>query len=471
MICSDCGAEVPTKSFYCEGCGRPVGFEPQVAIAAEDPGLDDVPAPGASQEAESMRSPAMPEAFQSSRPGKALCSMCMGAFPETVMTIVDNRPFCPDCSPLTGRRKEPEVQPTVAEDVPPPPWPAPTTTTAPTAPAGLTEQPEIPAYPRFTPQDRPAGSGSKGVFAVLLLVLIGAAGFAAYQMMGGGRIDALMAGVDTGRPEANALVYKYEPAQELYYNAIAKFDITVDIDGAGAPFDQLEANAKLYGGLSMLTLGTDKSGNADLRLTFKNFDLDLEILADGEPFPMPFGDMDMLGQLNGETMEMKVNAYGEPVGRPTGMRPGGMLDGSGMKEMFDGMLEGVPRKELKVGDTWTAKESVPLGPGADALGMSGMNVSATYKVEGYKRIAGRDCMVISMKGELDSGQGNISLPGMGGSSMNMDMNMSMQGVVFFDIEAGCLVKTAVDVDADLSMAAPGGAMDMTLDMQMDIDLQ
>ena len=111
MNCEDCGTELPKGGYYCSCCGRPVGFNPDAppSVAAE-PGLDDVPEPAASREAPSGPAIALESGYRTRVQGKGLCSMCMGAFPDTVLSVVDGKPYCPDCSPMVGQRREPEVQ-------------------------------------------------------------------------------------------------------------------------------------------------------------------------------------------------------------------------------------------------------------------------------------------------------------------------------------------------------------------------
>jgi hypothetical protein len=453
MICKECGAEIAKGGFYCGGCGRPVGFDGPTVLTSDEPGLDDVPAPTTSRETPAGLGEFDPSVPRSTVSGKALCSMCMGAYPETVMTVVDGKPFCPDCSPLTAQRREPEV---VAVD----------TGSEALAPQRSFERPATTGV--FIPDERMGGGGLKGLFAILVLVLLGGAGFAAFTMLGSDRIDALMKGVDDSRTDARLMIQKYEAGEEIVYEAKAKLELNADLDGAMmSGGGSIEGSGTLYGGMRINVLGVDDRGNANLRMTFENFDLDLDVEMDGRPI----GGMlppDLLGEVNGQSFELRVDPFGDALGPPTGLAPGGPF--GSMDEFFNGMVEGVPRHELRVGDTWSATDSVPLDPtGATGLGAGGFGFTANYRVEGYKRLAGRDCMVISLEGGLDGMPAGAGNPLM--AMMDMDMDMTIKGVVFYDHEAGRMVKAAVDVKAEMSMSGQGNSVDLDMTLTLDVDLR
>jgi len=448
MNCEDCGAEVPKGGYYCSCCGRPVGFQPvEVSTAAAEPGLEDVPAPAASKEAPSGAGLSTDSPFRSRVQGKGLCSMCMGAFPETVLSIVDNKPYCPDCSPMVGRRREPEIQ----EGAPPP---------DPDLGASFGEG--MPSPLVF--HDEKRSGGAKGLIAVVVLVLLAGAGFAAFTLMGGDRIDALMSGLDTGRGDAYLLAQSYIPGESMYYEARGTAKANGDVSGGGlmgGRGGEIEFTAELFGGVTVDVKKVDEQGNAELAVTTENLDLDLDLRIGGTPWPLGPEVQKPLSELKGKTLVLSVDPFGNPLE--------GSEDAGGMQQMMSGQFGEMPRRHLKVGDTWNA--SMPFGGGAakgmpPGLAMGDLSFAVRYRVEGFKRLADRDCMVISMKGSL-AGADSIRMPFVD----DVKMDMGLKGAIFYDVSIGRLVKVAMDMDLELGFASQMGGADFDLEFQLDIDLK
>jgi hypothetical protein len=128
----------------------------------------------------------------------------------------------------------------------------------------------------------------------------------------------------------------------------------------------------------------------------------------------------------------------------------------------------MPRDYLKVGDSWTA--SMPLAGNTQGLppGLSvgNMAFAVKYEVEGFKRFAGRDCMVISVNGDLDGGDA-LKMPFFD----DIRFDTRLKGVMFYDVSIGRLVKVAMDVDLDMGFAGAMGGMELDFDMELDIDLK
>ncbi|MEN8148992.1 MAG: hypothetical protein ABFS86_04165 [Planctomycetota bacterium] len=442
MNCEDCGAELTSGTYYCGGCGRPVGFNVlEVATAEAEPGLDEVPSPAASLER--FEPPAAgPEAPSGARVrGKGLCGMCMGAFPESVLSVIDGKPYCPDCSPVAARCRKPEVR----EDTP-------------SAPEGVNAHPDVVSGPLLLHETR-SGAGTKGLLAVFVLLLLAGTGAAAFLLSGSDRIDEMMSGLDTGRNDAYLLTQSYVPGESLHYglNCRAK----IEGEGAGVPFLQsgdFDARIEMLGGLSVQVLKVDGENNADLAVTTGDFDLDLDFRVGGKPVRLPVNPSDAFGEMAGKTVITKVDAFGNPVGGATG---------DGMQELLNGGFGEMPDHYIRVGDTWSAR--VPLDrakmPG-QPMALSGGAFVVEYRVEGFKRFRDRDCMAISMKGGLEGVE-----EALGPLVKDLKCDFGIKGVAFFDVGLGRLVKIAMDVDLDFGMAGQGGGLDAEILVEMDIDLK
>jgi len=448
MNCEDCGAELTEGGYYCGCCGRPVGFDPGApATTVADPGLDEVPEPAASMEAPSGPAIALETPFRTRVQGKGLCSMCMGAFPDTVLSSIDGKPYCPDCSPMVGRRRDREL----GEQAGP-------------APGGETMGALGAVEPLMFREERASGGGAKGLVAVVILVLLAGAGFAAYTFLGGDRIDALMSGLDTSRGDAFLLAQSYIPGESMDYQVRGDARATGDVSGGvmGGGGGDIDLTLALTGGIRIDVLKVDEQGNAELSVTTNDFDMDVDMKINGTSMPLGGQLAGPLDELRGKTTVLEVDPFGNPVG-------GGTADADGMQQMMSGQFGEMPRHHVKVGDTWSAR--MPLSGAGVAnmppgMSMGNLSFAVKYRVEGFKRFAGRDCMVISMQGDLD-----------GGDSMKMPFfeefrfDMGLKGVIFYDVSIGRMVKVAMDLDLELAIASPMGGGELDLGFEMDVDLK
>ncbi|MHC4471246.1 MAG: hypothetical protein ACYTDY_01745 [Planctomycetota bacterium] len=394
--------------------------------------------------------PAQPATeLRSTRPGKALCAMCMGAYPETSMTVVDGDSFCPDCSPMTGRRGVSEAE----------------------APDGRSAElpPAPPANAYHFQEETGSGGASRALLFGLAVLLVGGVVFAAMTLLGGDRIDKLLSGVDSGRDDRVMLVQKYSPGEVLYYSARGK--LTGEAEGSVfrgllSQSGSAEIGATLGGRMAMDVLSVDDRGNARLRTTLEGVHAEMELVVDGQKMPLPPGLMDMFSRMNGMQVVMEVDPFGEPLSEPTVHWPNGPSGGNaGFADLAQGQLSGVPRKEIQVGDTWTASAELPSDMGPMPFG--DLKPSLDFKVEGFKRLSGRDCLVISVSGDMSGGEGfgAAGLPG------DVDLDIDVKGAIFFDARAGRMVKSAMDITFDMSVAFGADGIEVHLKLELDVDLE
>jgi len=153
----------------------------------------------------------------------------------------------------------------------------------------------------------------------------------------------------------------------------------------------------------------------------------------------------------------------DPLGRTLSTGAGSGSGGGALGDMMSGRFGAMPERALSVGDEWTDTETLDMSQ-AGGMGAGPLAISATYRVEGYKTVRGRDCVVISVVGEV----GGDSLPRMPGV-LDMSMEMDLEGVMFFDLEAGQMEKIAMDLSVDLSAEAPNGTLSLEMKLELDVD--
>jgi hypothetical protein len=303
---------------------------------------------------------------------------------------------------------------------------------------------------------RGGGGAKKVVAAVFVLILVAAAGLAAYSLLGQSRIDKLMAGADTSARPAKLLYHRYEAGERLTYGVKGRMEGTMEASGGLNPLgggDEITMDLVLGMDVVIDVLSVDARGNADLQIAFQGGDLDGTIEMGGRPMPVSSFGQQMFGGLAGQAARVTV----DPFGRTLEGEMGGDLSG-----LMNGQFGVMPERNLKVGDEWTEKESVSM-PGQQ---LSGIEITADYRVEGYKKIQGRDCMVISVNGDLSTDSLG-DLP----AFMDIDFDVGMEGVLFFDVEAGRMVKTAMDLTFDLEMSGGGNSVEGSFVFQVDVDLE
>jgi hypothetical protein len=416
-----------------------VGFNVlEVATAEAEPGLDEIPEPAPSVETANEDSAPIEPAFRTRVRGKGLCGLCMGAFPESVLSVIDGKPYCPDCSPVVGSRREPEVDLPSAPDAPEP-------------------HPELVSGPLF--QEQRSGGGTKGVLAVFVLALLAGVGVAVFLMMDGDRIDEMMSGLDSGRKDAYLLAQTYVPGETMHYGITGNARATGEVSGAFGQSGDLGLAFELDGDLSVNVLKVDRENNAHLAVTIGAFDMDMDLTVDGTPFPLGNELAGPLRELKDETTVLKVDPFGNPIGQATG---------NDMQQMLNGGFGEIPSRYLKVGDTWTAR--IPLGaPGTMPVGGPDLSILAfpvKYRVEGFKRLQDRDCMVISLTGDLQGAE-NLRMPFFD----DLKCEMTLKGVMFYDVTIGRLVRMAMDIGVDFGMASPMGGGEFDLEFELDVDLK
>ena len=418
MECRNCGTEISSRTFYCGGCGRPVGVGPDTAtVVAEEPGMEDLPAPAASREG------------TTSAGQRALCSLCLGAFPAGDLAFIEGRAYCRECSPIRGSRSEFS------------------------APVETFVSPIKSGGP--LPLRRPAAARGQGRALGALGVVLAAGVVLAYVSFfgGGGRIEKLLAGVDADRSDSVLLQPAYRAGDVLDYRLACAGAIRFEGGESGLLGESVDGAADLSvsADLRVDVRRVDSDGNAELLVELSGVQVDIAGDFNGQPIPMP-----PMGDLGTSSVRMTVDRSGRAVadsvqvegGLPFMGAPGGITSGG---------LEGLPDGPVRIGDKWTAAfGGDDLGGMAGVpLDLQGASFKATYEVVGFKKVKGRDCVAIRMDAGMNTPLGSLD----------------MIGAAFIDAGKRQLVQIAVDLNGEIRLAKVGASLEVEIDLELDLELR
>lgn len=154
-----------------------------------------------------------------------------------------------------------------------------------------------------------------------------------------------------------------------------------------------------------------------------------------------FYDRTMLGQVS------NLRTSGEAAGIM-----GGPANSANNQFINPGEGLVLPDKELKVGDRWSRKESLPMN--AD----SKLDVTANYTLVGPKVAEnGKTYLQIDVDLTMNLPKMAMKAGGEGDQAINMTMSMNMKGkeTVLFDEQAGELYRVSFKMSGVTNMAMPG----------------
>jgi hypothetical protein len=291
------------------------------------------------------------------------------------------------------------------------------------------------------------------LIGALLAVLAVGIAFALPRLRGGDRIDRLCREATGDGAGRVLLAANYRAGQVLAYDL--RLRLSVEARGDGMDGALPEGTSEVRGTVWVEVLSVDEAGNADLRVRTEDV-----TVAGPEGAAPPPGFMASKGLGDLEVI-LHVDPFGESLEAPEVI--------SGDPSLVDNLFfagHGVPRRELAVGETWTCREDLPLGPlptGGDAR----MGVEAAYRVEGNCRHLGRDCAVVSFEGGVDGDSAGFDFGGL----LDMDLDASVKGVGFVERGTGILVKNACDVNVEIAISADGNSAEISMHLEFDLDLR
>ncbi len=291
--------------------------------------------------------------------------------------------------------------------------------------------------------------------------------------------------------EGVLLRHKFVPGQELAYDFWMTGTGGVNIAGlpfppqaGGAPGQmqmQFDANANF----TLPVTAVDEQGNGTLGLAMgplsmqvqamgKSFHMAMDLTkgtieVDGETIPMPKGPMQQ-AMPSFENLSWTISPRGKLIaisGLEELMTGGGAMPQLPMlanmadfQKLIKGMPSWLPEAPVAVGDSWGMQMALPLpGMGADPL----PEFAIKYTLERLGEIGGHRIARIGFEGVLEGAELAIPMPvgpGPGqqqleaAGDMNMALTETVDGQLYFDLDAGQIHSGRGNVAIDISMAVP-----------------
>ena len=280
-------------------------------------------------------------------------------------------------------------------------------------------------------------------------------------------------------PEQVTLEYKYNVGERVVYAIATTGSGTVTLTGIpGGPAEgmkiPMEFNHEVT--LETKTLEVSDKDVADLEYSVTLLSMEssargtkslvlwtpdhVRLLVNGEERDVPDSLKQSLGWV-GKPFRLKVTKLGKVVEADWSAleKISKALSGMNLKQMVQSGRPVLPDKPVKSGDTWTQTMNVPLPGAAGKQGSVVMNMEYTYvDMEPFKD---KPCAKVLMTGTMTmDGVQLTNAGGMGmmpkGAKMSIDaMNSDIDGVLYFDPEAGRSVQQELNMDVSITTTVSG----------------
>ena len=267
-------------------------------------------------------------------------------------------------------------------------------------------------------------------------------------------------------PPRGPFEYAFTPEELLLY----RIDTSIAGQGqdAGMASDVL---LNFLGDFSLYTKSVDASGTADLRLLFEDVSMQGNFM--DSPFEMGYNQNRAYFYDGRTTMDTQTDPSVQQIPQlaffkePISMRvasDGEIISLTGYQGL-SGMLTSIPAltriefpdKELEQGAQWESRIQMPI-PGLGA----GVDTVIKNTLAGYDYVGSRYCAVVLQEfggkqegGVLDSPAGPM------GDAMQFSMplfDLRGQNTIYFDVNAGKMVHTVIDLDLVLNIGSALGGV-------------
>ncbi len=273
-------------------------------------------------------------------------------------------------------------------------------------------------------------------------------------------------------PYAGLFAYHFTPGEAL------KYRLATDIQGTGFDLGQgANIGLKFLSSMILTTEGVYSSGTGALRLDFTSVDMTGDFM--GSPVVLHKGPGSSKFQMGSRTevdssaglnlgMIPQLDFFGQPI-RMTVAPNGDIVNVSGA-EGFDKLLTPITRLSpppsgetgLQPNTQWESQFSMPIPGLAD-----GVNSVARNTFTGYTEIDGRQCGVVRQEILSHQSQGTLSALGGVAGQLGLPMpllNLAGTNLIYFDTVSGKLVRCDLDLNFNLEIGAPLGALTQALRM-------
>ncbi len=310
--------------------------------------------------------------------------------------------------------------------------------------------------------------------------------------------------------EGVLLRYKFMPQQELAYDFRMVGTGGMNIAGLPLPSKQrkmpgqLQMQLERNASFRLPLTAVDEQGNGTLGLVMgplsmqmqamgKSFHMAMDLTkgtvkVDGESIPMPQGAMQQMLPLF-ENLSWTISPRGKLIaisGLPELMSGGRAMpqmlmfaNMAKLQKLLKQIPGWLPEAPVSVGDSWGMQMPLPLpGMSTDPL----PKFAISYTLERLGEIGGHRIARIGFAGALEGA--NLAIPIPAGlppqqrgatKHMNMALTETVDGQIYFDLDAGQLHSARGNVAIDMSTAVPLPAQQVkeasrSLEMQMEMNL-
>lgn len=249
-----------------------------------------------------------------------------------------------------------------------------------------------------------------------------------------------------GDPETGLILqYRLSPGQTLSYEASSEESQSMEMAG-----NNLETISNTMSKYSITGKGLDKEKNILSETKLESITFDIQ---------SPQGEMNIdTAPVTGKSFGLSFSVLGEELDYTdidsTMEFSMGQAGKRGMKDLFRNPLQDLPDHPVKVGDSWTDKDSVVTPQGG--LEMT-IVTNATLTLNGFEEVDGIKCVKI-----LSESKGTID-----GEGQQMGMDVALEGDIeasstfYFAYQKGVFVKMTTESFTEMT-AALSGQVNMTI---------
>jgi len=249
-----------------------------------------------------------------------------------------------------------------------------------------------------------------------------------------------------GDPETGLIFqYRISSGQVLTYESNS-----MDVQSMEMMGQAVDTETNVTSSYTIQGKGLNKDKNILTEAKFNSLTIDVS---------SPQGDMDIdTSPVIGKPFGVTISPLGKELAYSgidsTMMISMGQAGNRSIKDLFRNPLQDLPDHPVKIGDSWTDKDSLTTPQGGLDITIITNN---TLTFEGFEQVEGFECAKISVKGT-----GTID-----GSGQQMGMDVALEGdleiggTLFFAYKKGLFVKTETETFTEMT-AALSGQMNMTI---------
>ncbi|MFP6907620.1 MAG: DUF6263 family protein [Verrucomicrobiota bacterium] len=269
--------------------------------------------------------------------------------------------------------------------------------------------------------------------------------------------------------EAITLRLQWQPGKTYQMSTVTKSNTRMSMGG-----QDISTKNTINQDLSMTVSLADEKGQMEVTTTFERMAMDLSMggqsmmSVDSAKPETVVGPMAEVTKMVGESFtfvvdqDAKIVAYkdlkallGDAADNPIAAA---LMDEQKLKDMTaQGMLQALPGKAVKPGDTWPFKIEIPLPQVGD------MAVNGRYTFERMDNFEGHACAVITLTADIKADFSGLDEVNPQAKAMGLKIDKgSMSGTYYHDNALGMARQTIIRQHFDMTMKNPVNGEAMTI---------